>query len=85
MPDLLRGDRVTLFIRPELLTAVPRDGKPGVNQIPVTLERAAERARSVRIEFSGGLAAMADPKEFDRHKHNKEWMVEFPAAFLKVL
>ena len=84
-PGRFRGDRVTLYIRPELLTAVPRDGKPGANQIPVTLERAAERARSVRIEFSGGLAAMADPKEFERHKHNKEWLVEFPAAFLKVL
>ena len=84
-PGRFRGDRVTLYIRPELLTATPRDGKPAANQIPVTLERAAERARSIRMEFTGGLAAMADPREFERHKHNKEWLVEFPAAYLKVL
>ena len=84
-PGRFKGDQVTLFIRPELLSAVPRDGKPGTNQIPFTLERAAERARSIRLEFAGGVAAMADPREFDRHKHNKEWLVEFPAAFLKVL
>jgi molybdate transport system ATP-binding protein len=84
-PGRFRGDRVTLYVRTELLTATPRDGKPGPNQIPVMLERTAERARSVRMEFSGGLTAMADPREFERHKHNKEWLVEFPAAFLKVL
>jgi len=84
-PGRFRGDHVTLYIRPELVTAKPRDGKPGTNQIPVTLERAAERARSIRLEFAGGLAAMADPREFDRYKHNKDWLVDFPAAFLKVL
>ena len=84
-PGRFRGDHVTLYIRPEVLTAIPRDGKPGVNQLPATLERAVERARSIRMEFSGGLAAMVDPREFDRHKHNKEWLVELPAAFLRVL
>ncbi len=84
-PGRFRGDRVTLYIRPEMLTAIPRDGKPGANQLPATLERAVERARSIRMEFTGGLAAMADPREFERHKHNKEWLVELPAAFLRVL
>ena len=84
-PGRFRGDRVTLYIRPEMLTAIPRDGKPGANQLPATLERAVERARSIRMEFTGGLTAMADPREFDRHKHNKEWLVELPAAFLRVL
>ena len=84
-PGRFRGDHVTLYIRPEQLVATPRDGKPGANQIPATLERAAEHARSVRMEFAGGLTAVAEPREFERHKHNKEWLVEFPAALLKVL
>lgn len=84
-PGRLRGDRVTLYIRPELLTATPRDGKPGANQIPVTLERAAERARTIRMEFAEGLAAVADPRQFERHKNSKEWLVEFPPDLLKVL
>ncbi len=84
-PGRLLGDRVTLYIRPELLTAAPRDGKLGVNQIPAALERAGERARTVRMEFAGGWAAMADPREYERHKHNKDWVVEFPAGALKVL
>jgi hypothetical protein len=84
-PGRFKGDRVTLYIRPELLSVSPRDGRPGVNQLPFMLERAAERARSIRLEFNGGISALADPREFERHKHNKEWLVEFPAAFLKVL
>jgi len=84
-PGRLRGDRVTLYIRPELLTATPRDGKPAANQVPVTLERAVERARTVRLEFSEGLAAVCDPRTYERHKHNKEWVVEFPASYLRVL
>jgi molybdate transport system ATP-binding protein len=85
LPGRFRGDRVTLYIRPELLAAFPRDGKPGPNQVPVTLERAAERPEVVRLEFSDGITAVIPRLEFERHKHNKDWVVEFPAAWLKVL
>jgi len=79
------GDNVTLFIRPEQLTARPRDGRPGPNQVPATLERAGDRPESVRLEFSNGIVVTAPRADFERNRHNKEWVVEFPAPWLRVL
>src|SRR6185369_6826853 len=42
-PGHFKGDRVTVCIRPERLTALARNGKPGVNHIRAQLERAVER------------------------------------------
>jgi molybdate transport system ATP-binding protein len=84
-PGRFRGDRVTLYIRPEVLAVSPREGKLAANQVPVVLERAAERPASVRMEFAGGLTAIAPRHAYERYKHNREWTVEFPSAFLKVL
>jgi molybdate transport system ATP-binding protein len=81
----LRGDRVWLYVRPGQLVARPRDGKPGPNQVPVRLARAAERPSSMRLEFEGGITADVAREEFERHKHNREWVVEFPASLLRVV
>lgn len=85
LPGRFIGDNVTLFIRPEQLTAAPRDGRPGPNQVPATLERIGERPESVRLEFSGGIVAVVPRAEFERNRHNREWVVEFPAQWLRVL
>jgi len=84
-PGRFIGDQVTLFVRPEQLEALPRDGKPGPNQIPVTLERAAERAESVRLEFREGIVAAMTRSVWERSKHTREWVVEFPPVWIKVL
>jgi len=84
-PGRLRGDRVTLFIRPEQLSAHPRDGKPGPNQVPARLARAAERPQSVRLEFEGGIAVEVSRTAWESNRHNKEWVVEFPPQALRVL
>ena len=53
-PGHLKGDRVTLCVRPEQLKVSARNGKPGPNQIPADLVRAVERPHGMRLEFSGG-------------------------------
>src|SRR5438477_401124 len=42
-PGHLKGDRVTVCVRPERLAALARNGRPGANQIPAQLERAVEK------------------------------------------
>lgn len=84
-PGKLRGDRVWLCVRPEQLSVAGRDARPAPNQIPAQLERAVELPQSVRLEFAGGLAVEISRAEFEQQKHNKEWLVEFPAQALRVL
>lgn len=84
-PGRLRGDRVTLIVRPEYLTALPRDGRAGPNQVPVTLQRAGERPESARLEFSDGITVVIPRAEYERYKHNKEWVVQFPSSYLRIL
>lgn len=84
-PGRLKGDRVTLCIRPEQLTVAPRNGRPGANQIPLILERAVEKPTHVRLEFSGGISANLPRAEFEARSETREWVVEFPAALLRAL
>src|ERR1700733_14436910 len=53
-PGHLKGDRVTLCVRPEQLNVSAGNGKPGPNQLPAALLRAVERPHGVRLEFSSG-------------------------------
>ncbi|MBK5295486.1 MAG: ATP-binding cassette domain-containing protein [Acidobacteriia bacterium] len=85
LPGRLLGDRVTLYMRPEQLTALPRDGRPLPNQIPATLDRIAELPQSVRLEFAGGIHVEMTRAGYERHRHNKEWVVEFPKDAVRVL
>jgi molybdate transport system ATP-binding protein len=89
-PAHLIGDHVTLCVRPEQLTAVLRHGRIGPNQIPATLLRAVERPQWMRLEFAGGLTVDLPHAEYERQREgqdpaNQEWLVQFPAASLRVL
>lgn len=84
-PGRLRGDRVWLCVRPEQLNVLPRDGKPGPNQIPAQLLRVVEMPHTFRLEFAGDLFVELSRAEFERQKHNKEWLVTFPPHALRVL
>jgi molybdate transport system ATP-binding protein len=84
-PGRLKGDRITLYVRPEQLRAAGRNGRPGLNQIPAHFERAIEKPRWVRLEFSGGIAVDLPRAEYERQRDNREWVVEFPPSSLRVL
>jgi molybdate transport system ATP-binding protein len=85
LPGHLKGDQVTLYVRPEQLSAHARDGKLAANQVPATLERVAELPQAVRLEFSGGIKVEMSRPNFERGRHNKDWVVHFPAESIRVL
>ena len=89
-PGHLKGDRVTLCVRPEQLKVSARNGKAGPNQIPAELLRAVERPHGMRLEFSGrGISGpvrvTVSRAEYETQRHNREWMVQFPSEALRVL
>ncbi len=84
-PGRFKGDQVWLCVRPDQLAALPRDGKPGPNQVPAQLMRVTEKPQAVRLEFAGKITVEIPRAEFDRQRHNKDWVIEFPAAVLRVL
>lgn len=84
-PGHLKGDRVTLCIRPDQLTALPRSSRPGQNQVPASLERAVDQPYGVRLEFAGSIAVSVARAEFERLRETTEWMIEFPTASMRVL
>jgi len=84
-PGRLKGDRVTVCVRPEQLTVGARNGRPGPNQIPAELKRTIEKPHWMRLEFSGGIAVDLPRAEFERQRDNKEWVIQFPAESLRVL
>ena len=85
-PGHLRGDRVWVFALTEEVRAVPAAGaRPGPNQFPATLVRSSERAQFVRLEFSAGVFADLPRSVFAAAKDNRDWLVEFPPAALRVI
>jgi molybdate transport system ATP-binding protein len=84
-PGKLKGDRVTVGIRPEQLKVLPRDGKPGLNQIPAELKRAVETSQTVRLEFADGIAAEMPRAEYQLHGETEHWVVEFPRDSIRAL
>jgi ABC-type Fe3+/spermidine/putrescine transport system ATPase subunit len=90
-PGRLIGDQVWLCIRPDKLSATPRDGAtsiiqiPGGNQMPGTLLRVVEKLDQVRLEFSGDIAVDVPRSEFEKHPGVKEWLIEFPHSSLRIL
>ena len=84
-PGRLKGDRVTICVRPEQLSVSARNGKPGPNQMPANLERAVERPQWVRLEFSGGIAVDLPRADYERQRDNREWLIEFPPSALRAL
>lgn len=84
-PGRFKGDRVTLCVRPEQLHVSPRLGRAGPNQIPASLSRTVDKPQGMRLEFEGGISADISRTDFDRQRDNKEWLIEFPPAALRVL
>ena len=84
-PGRFKGDRVTLIVRPEQLSVIPKLGRAGANQISATLSRAVETPQWTRLEFEGGIAANMGRADFERQRDNREWLIEFPPAALRVL
>jgi molybdate transport system ATP-binding protein len=80
----LKGDRITVAIRAEDVRVHPRELEAGVNYVAVPLLRTTERPRSLRMEFSGGIAAEISREQYARQKDNKEWQVELPPHALRV-
>jgi ABC-type Fe3+/spermidine/putrescine transport system ATPase subunit len=83
-PGRLIGDQVWLCVRPDQLSAVPRNGKPAFNQIPATLLRTVEKPDRLRLEFSGDIAVEV-PAGAIEHSGVKEWVIEFPSRDLRIL
>ena len=84
-PGKLKGDRVTVCIRPESLRVSARNGRPGPNQIPADLKRTIEKPQWMRLEFSGGISVDLPRAEYELHRNNKDWVIEFPPDSLRVL
>ena len=71
-------------IRPADVRVHARKIEADVNFVAVHLLRVLEWARTVRLEFAGGIAAEISREQFARQKDNKGWQVEFPPASLRV-
>jgi molybdate transport system ATP-binding protein len=84
-PGHLKGDRVMLCVRPEQLRASPPNGRPGPNQIPAELNRAVDQPHGMRLEFSGGIVVEVSRVEYESHRDQQHWIVEFPRDVLRVL
>ena len=84
-PGRLIGDRVWLCVRPDSLSASPRDGRPGMNQMPATLVRKIEKPDRTRLEFAGDIAVELERSKVDKYGNVKEWVIEFPQVGLRVL
>ncbi|MGE5488306.1 MAG: ABC transporter ATP-binding protein [bacterium] len=84
-PGRFRGDRVSLCVRPEQLRVGNGEGSGGPNQVRLELVRSVETSHGMRLEFAGGVAVEVSRVEYERHKHNKEWLVSFPQHALRIL
>jgi molybdate transport system ATP-binding protein len=84
-PGHFKGDRVTLCVRPEQLTAAPRESKLGANQVHAQLERAMETPQWMRLEFAGGILVNMPRTAYETIRETKEWSIEFPREELRVV
>lgn len=86
LPGKFKGDRVWMYVLPERVKAVPREGqRAGANRIPATLERTVERPQGMRLEFTNGLRAEVPREEFAAWGSTREWLIEFPPGELRAL
>ncbi len=84
-PGRLIGDHVWIYVRPDELSASPRNGRPAFNQIPGTLLRTVEKAERVRLEFSGDIAVEVPAGDVQKFGGVRDWVVEFPSRDLRIL
>ncbi len=84
-PGRLIGDHAWLCIRPDQLSAKPRNGHPGFNQVPMRLLRVIEKPERLRLEFSGDVVVEVERNSFENSSNTKDWVVEFPHTGLRIL
>src|SRR5579862_5063600 len=84
-PGRLKGDRVTICIRPDQLKVAARNGRPLQNQMPAELKRTVERPQWMRLEFSGGISVDLPRPEYERQRDTRDWLIEFPTDALRVV
>jgi molybdate transport system ATP-binding protein len=84
-PGRLIGDRAWLCIRPDQLSAKPRNGRPGFNEIPAELVRAVEKPERTRLSFTGDIAVDLERGQFEQHSRVNDWVIEFPQTGLRIL
>jgi len=84
-PGHFKGARVTLCVRPEQLTAAPRESRLGINQVHAHLERVMETPQWTRLEFAGHIVVNMPRAAYEQVRETKEWMIEFPREQLRVV
>jgi len=80
----LNGDRVWTGIRPADVRVHAGEIEQELNFIPVDLLGVLEHPRTVRLEFTGGIAAEISREQYARQKDNRGWQVEFPPSALRI-
>lgn len=82
-PGHFIGDRMTVYVLPEEIEALPRNRHP---ELPaVELVACQPRPAGVRLTFRGGVEVELPRSVYDAVQHNKEWALRFPATSLMVL
>jgi ABC-type sulfate/molybdate transport systems ATPase subunit len=89
-PGHLKGDRVTLCVRPEQLKVIARGKMLEPNQIPADLKRTVERPHGMRLEFTSPAFAATirvnlSRAEYEKQRENREWLIQFPNNALRVV
>lgn len=84
-PGRLIGDRVWIHVPPASLNAIPRESRPGVNQVPASLTSVIEKPDGLLLQFNGDLAVHLPRAGFEPHRGVREWLIEFPPASLRIL
>jgi molybdate transport system ATP-binding protein len=85
LPGHFRGDRVSIAVRAEDLRVHAGDFERRNNAVPAELVRISLGARTVRLEFAGGIFADIPYEEYESKKDSGSWQVEFVAETVRVL
>ncbi len=83
-PGRFKGDRVNMVVTPQQLKAMPRLGSPGANQVVQKFVRCVDLPGGVRMEFED-LAVEISRDVFERNRNEREWLIEFPPAAIRLL
>jgi len=85
LPGHLRGDRVWVAIRAADVRPRRADAPAASNVVAAELVRSTRRAQSVRLEFAGSIVAEIPLDQFAALGPLKSWLLELPAASLRVI
>lgn len=80
-PGHLKGSRVHVAVRIDRVIAEPRGGEG----IPRVVQRIIEGPRTVRLLFDGGIIAETARRDWEPHRHNRNWTVTVPPEAVTLL